>query len=98
MHYFYIFVRDLFDVLYEYLQPIFSPSQFRFRNGRTGVIQLVVYMKILSSFHKFGENNDVNYSEYEKAFDKVDHGLLLQKLQNIGIGGRILKSILSYLK
>ncbi len=40
---------------------------------------------------------DVIYTDYEKAFDNVDHGLLLMKLSNFGIHRKILKLIESYL-
>ena len=35
------------------------------------------------------ENVDVIYLAFTKAFDKVDHGILLNKLKNIGINGKI---------
>ena len=34
-------------------------------------------------------NVDVIYIDFEKAFDKVDHGILLNKLKKIGINGKI---------
>ena len=44
-----------------------------------------------------GEDINFIYTDYEEAFDKVDHGLLLQNLHNTGIKGKILKIIKSYL-
>ena len=34
-------------------------------------------------------NVDVIYLDFAKAFDKFDHGILLNKLQKIGINGKI---------
>ena len=34
-------------------------------------------------------NVDVIYLNFAKAFDKVDHGILLNKLEKIGINGEI---------
>ena len=34
-------------------------------------------------------NVDVIYLDFAKAFDKVDHGILLNKLKKIGINGKI---------
>lgn len=92
-----IFERILFDVLYNYLKQIFSPSQFGFRKGRSCVIQMVIYLETLYDAYESGKDINVIYTDYEKAFDKVDHGLLLQKLHKIGIRGRLLKLLQSYL-
>ena len=86
----------LFSVLYEYLQPIFSSSLIDFRKGRSCIIQMVIYLDILHSAYESGEDINVIYTGYEKAFDKVDHGLLLQKLHKIGIRSRIMKLFHSY--
>ena len=35
------------------------------------------------------KNVDVIYLDFAKAFDNVDHGILLNKLKKIGIKGKI---------
>lgn len=35
------------------------------------------------------DNVDTVFLNFAKAFDKVDHGILLHKLQNLGITGKI---------
>jgi len=40
---------------------------------------------------------DAVYTDFQKAFDKVNHNLLYYKLKNHGIGGNILKWLFSYL-
>jgi hypothetical protein len=40
---------------------------------------------------------DFIYTDFRKAFDRVDHSLLIFKLNKIGIKGNILKWIESYL-
>ena len=44
-----------------------------------------------------GYKTDVIYLDYAKAFDKVDHKLLLQKLKVYGITGRLYQWIRSFL-
>ena len=44
-----------------------------------------------------GYETDVIYLDYAKAFDKVDHKLLLQKLKAYGITGRLYQWIRSFL-
>jgi hypothetical protein len=45
------------------------------------------------------ENMDTDsiYLDYAKAFDKVDHELLLQKLQKYGFGSQIINWVKSFL-
>ena len=40
---------------------------------------------------------NVVFTDFSKAFDKVDHGILLQKLSKYGIGGKLLRLIHCYL-
>ena len=44
-----------------------------------------------------GQNVDVIYLDFAKAFDKVDHQIVLQKLELLGIGGKLLQWIKSFL-
>ena len=41
---------------------------------------------------------DVVYLDFAKAFDKVDHGIVIQKLKRLGISGRMLRWIDSFLR
>ena len=36
-----------------------------------------------------GDNCDSIYLDFSKTFDKVDHGILLHKMKEIGIDGKI---------
>ena len=38
------------------------------------------------------------YTNFEKAFDKVDHGVILRKLWHIGVRGKLWMTIKSYLQ
>lgn len=44
-----------------------------------------------------GGQVDVVYTDFEKAFDRVDHDLLLHKLHSLGIRGDLLRWVQSYL-
>ena len=37
------------------------------------------------------------YLEFAKAFDTVPHNILIQKLHNIGVGGKLIQLISSYI-
>ena len=44
-----------------------------------------------------GANVDVVYLDFAKAFDKVDHNLVLKKAQALGIDGQLLSWIQQFL-
>ena len=66
-----------------------EPQAHGFRSGRSCLSQLLEHHnKILEELEK-SNNIDVMYLDFAKAFDKVDHGILLNKLKKIGINGKI---------
>ena len=66
-----------------------NPKQHGFRSGRSCLSQLLEHhYKILEELEK-SNNVNVIYLDFSKAFDKVDHGILLNKLKKIGINGKI---------
>ena len=66
-----------------------NPKQRGFRSGRSCLSQLLEqYNKIFEELEK-SNNVDVIYLDFAKAFDKVNHGILLNKLKKIGINGKI---------
>ena len=66
-----------------------NPNQHGYRSGRSCLCQLLEHRnKILEELEK-SNNVDVIYLDFSKEFDKVDHGILLNKLEKIGINGKI---------
>ena len=76
---------------------LMNPGQHGFRAGHSCLSQLIEHHEnIVESLEK-GCNIDVVYLDFEKAFDKVDHGVLLHKLRDLGITGTLGKWIHSFL-
>ncbi|KAK3888268.1 hypothetical protein Pcinc_007655 [Petrolisthes cinctipes] len=70
---------------------------FRFRAGRSCLTQLLAhYEKVLTSLEN-KKDIDVVYLEFAKAFDKVDHGILLYKPRQMGISGKLGRWLHSFL-
>ena len=66
-----------------------NPKQHGFRTGRSCLSQLLEHHnKILEELEK-SNNVDVIYLDFAKAFDKVVHCILLNKLKKIGINGKV---------
>ena len=77
---------------------LLSGSQHGFRKGRSCLTQLLHHYDNLLCNILEGNVTDVLYLDFSKAFDKVDHEILLRKLHNIGIRGKLFEWIANFLK
>ena len=68
---------------------LLNPNQHGFRSGRSCLSQLVQHYDKIIKLMEEGKNVDVVYLDYAKAFDKLDFGITLQKLHQLGISGRV---------
>ena len=77
---------------------LLKENQFGFRGNRN-TIQAILTMveEIKENFHVKDNVTKCTFLDLKKAFDKVDHNLLLQKCQRYVIRGKILEIVKSYL-
>ena len=76
---------------------LYANSQHGFRKKRSCITQLLEVMEIMTSLLDEGQNIDVLYLDFKKAFDTVPHERLLIKLKAYGICGNFLKWIGNFL-
>ena len=76
---------------------IYNTRQHGFRKGRSCLSQLLEHTERLIHYLEKGNNIDVIYLDFSKAFDKVDHTILLHKLRRNGISGKLHEWIRSFL-
>ena len=76
---------------------IICKSQHGFRKGRSCLTQLIKHIDIILKNFLNGHDTDSIYLDFAKAFDKVVHHILLNKLHSYGIQGKLLSWIKSYL-
>ena len=82
---------------YQHLEPLIYNLQHGFMRGKSSTTQLLeVYNNILESVAS-GKEVDAIFLDLSKAFDKVPHDLLLNKLEKCGIRGPLLSWSRSYL-
>lgn len=76
---------------------IISPEQHGFFRGRSVDTNLVTYTDFIFNAFEAGFQVDAVYTDFSKAFDKINHNLLLNKLLEIGVHGDLLRWIKSYI-
>ena len=76
---------------------LLSNEQYGFRPGRSCITQLLVHIDKIIEILENNQNADVLYLDFSKAFDKVCHTTLINKLENFGIKGKILNWLKSFL-
>lgn len=72
-------------------------EQHGFREGKSVTTNLLTYQNyILDAFERKVQVDSI-YTDFSKAFDGVNHTLLLAKLSGFGVGGAVLRWIGSFL-
>ena len=91
--------RVVRKVIVEYLEEnhIIFKSQHGFRKGRSTLTKLLAHFENVLTGLLDGEDTDAIYLDYAKAFDKVDHELLIQKLRAYGFSSCFTDWISSFL-
>ena len=80
------------------INNIFNPLQHGFRKMRSCESQLLEFTNEISENLEKGKQTDVLVMDFAKAFDKVNHNLLLHKLHHYGIQGRTNRWIQAFLQ
>jgi hypothetical protein len=79
-----LFETIIHRIVFNACQSILIDEQHGFRPGRSTVTNLLCFDSFVSSSIDKGLQVDVNYNDFEKAFDRVDHRILLRKLSTLG--------------
>ena len=90
------FIRDhIMDYFTE--NKLFSNKQYGFRKKRSTQLQILRILDDWTRAVQEGYQVDAIYTDFEKAFDKVPHNRLLQKLRSYNIDKDIINWIQSFL-
>lgn len=76
---------------------ILSPYQYGFRSGASTSVAVLDLVSSIESYKDLGNHSIALFLDLRKAFDMVDHKLLLCKLEHYGIRGPALLLLSSYL-
>ena len=87
----------MYQQLYEHFNSILSPKQCGFRKGYSAQHCLMVMLEKFKESRDKGEEFVAFFTDLSKAFDCIDHNLLITKLSWYGVTPISLKLIFSYL-
>lgn len=91
--------RLIKDRIHDYLdeKSIIRDSQHLFRSGRSCLTNLLSFLEYVTDQVDSGEDIDVVYLDFSKAFDKVPHKRLIYKLKEYKINNSIVDWIENWL-
>ena len=94
-----VFERVLRSAIVKHLEDndMLPKNQHGFISGRSTLSQLLYQVEEMIREWEDGKVTDTIYLDFAKAFDKVDHNILLHKIKRVGICGKIGKWIREFL-
>ena len=93
-----LFEKIIYDMLSHQISSILSPKQHGFRKSFSTITNILELTTRVNEGFVNQQQTDVIYTDFSKAFDKVNHNLLLYKLDKIGFSSALHGWISSYLK
>jgi hypothetical protein len=81
----------LFDFLVRY--GILFKSQYGFRKGHSTTHAILDFLKQVTEAQEQGDECMGIFCDLSKAFDTINHELLLHKLQHYGITGQVMNGL-----
>lgn len=79
------------------IEKIIVPEQHGYLTGKSTCSNLAIYTNHITEAIEGGMQLDSVYTDFKKAFDRVDHTILLHKCKDIGLCGSLLQWLNSYL-
>lgn len=93
-----VFESLLYKYIYFSIRSKLSPQQHGFIPQRSTVSNLMEFVYDVSSELDVGGRVDVVYTDFSKAFDKVDHSILIKKLLTFDLSEDFVCFLDSYLR
>ena len=87
----------LMQILEHIESSVYNQTQSGFRKGHS---TSTILLKLRDAIRKSMNKNEITLAvmiDYSKAFDTIDHSIMVRKLLNLGFGSSVIKVIVSYL-
>lgn len=92
-----VFEIILHNHIFAHMKPYINPNQHGFMPSRSITTNLANFVNFTSSCLDNNLQVDTVYTDLSKAFDKVNHLILLRKLNSYGFSSDLLSFFISYL-
>ena len=79
--------RYIYNSVYNFVEPLINTHQHGFMTGKS---QLLSVYDTVGKHLNEGKQTDMIFLDFSKAFDSVNHNLLIIKLQKLGFSGKLL--------
>ena len=83
---------------YIFVEPLINTHQHGFMTGKSCTTQLLSVYDTVGKHLDEGKQTDMIFFYFSKAFDSVNHNLLINKLQKLVFSGKLLLWITDYSK
>lgn len=90
------FERCIHNKLFFKIKNLITPSQHGFFPGRSTVTNLTCFLEYTYNSIDEGYQVDAVYTDFSKAFDKMDHGIMAEKMSQMGFDNKLIKFFSSY--
>lgn len=92
-----VFEKLIHKILFYHVRPLLSNSQHGFMKARSTCTNMVDFVDEVSQAVDSRISTSAIYTDFSKAFDRVNYSILLGKLESLGVGGSLLSWLGSYL-
>lgn len=93
-----VFEMSVYECVFGQVSQLVSPYQHGFFTGRSTVSNLACFTQYVGQALDNRLQVDVLYTDFSKAFDKVDHSIFLKKIDAMGFSDNLVAFFSSYLK
>lgn len=93
-----LFESLVFKYVANHMKNIIIEQQHGFFKGRNIETNLLTFYEHLQEGLESRLQTDVIYADFRKAFDKINHSVLMKRLAEVGISGSLLRWLVSYIQ
>lgn len=80
-----LFEFIVYEKIYPILTPLLNEDQHGFLKGKSTTTDFLIFEKYILDVFASGFQVDVIFTDFSKAFDKINHLIICNKLYSIGI-------------